>query len=70
MIKQETIPLNKITRNLYFFKSSGSIANNMNAVMATKHDLKSVVTLVAKVDMEKKSIIGSEFNNTEGFNIV
>ena len=57
-----------MVRNIYFLKSTGLISKIMNANRATKPVLKSVVTLVAKVVIEKNSKIGRRLNMRKAYN--
>ena len=59
MVKHMVIMLNKVVSNLYFLKLIGFILISINAKIAIKPDLKSVVTLVANVVIEKNNTIGN-----------
>ena len=57
-----------MVRSIYFLKSIGLIIKIMNANRATKPVLKSVVTLVANVVIEKNSKIGRRLNMRKAYN--
>ena len=56
-----------MVKSLYFLKSIGFIIKIMKANSAIKPDLKSVVTFVAKGEIEKNSKIGRILNMPKAY---
>ena len=59
--------LNNKTKSLYLLKSIGFIIKIMKANSAIKLDLKSVVTFVAKGEIEKNSTIGKILSMSQAY---
>ena len=59
--------LNSAAKSLYFLKSIGFIIKIVKANSASNPDLKSVVTFVAKGEIEKNSKIGKILNMRQAY---
>ena len=59
--------VNNNVKTLYFLKSNGFIIKIIKAKSAIKLDLKSVVTFVAKGEIEKNSKIGKILNMRQSY---